>query len=29
MVPRTDLMDRRHAGWKGGMHDGPYYKQAY
>ncbi|QUN48246.1 site-specific integrase [Burkholderia contaminans] len=29
LVPRTDLMDRRHAGWKGGMHDGPYYKQAY
>ena len=22
-------MDRRHAGWKGGTHDGPYYKQAY
>ncbi|WP_257820675.1 gamma-mobile-trio recombinase GmtY [Burkholderia glumae] len=29
LAPRTDLMDRRHAGWKGGMHDGPYYKQAY
>ncbi|MGU5816489.1 gamma-mobile-trio recombinase GmtY [Aeromonas hydrophila] len=29
LVPRTDLMDRRHAGWKGGMHDGAYYKQAY
>jgi integrase len=29
LVPRTDLMDRRHAGWKGGTHDGPYYKQAY
>jgi hypothetical protein len=28
-VPRTELMDRRHAGWKGGMHDGAYYKQAY
>lgn len=28
-VPRTELMDRRHAGWKGGMHDAPYYKQAY
>lgn len=27
--PRTDLMNRRHAGWKGGLHDGPYYKQAY
>lgn len=22
-------MNRRHAGWKGGTHDGPYYKQAY
>lgn len=29
LVPRTDLMDRRHAGWKGGMHDAAYYKQAY
>jgi site-specific recombinase XerD len=29
LVPRTNLMDRRHAGWKGGMHDGSYYKQAY
>lgn len=29
LVPRTDMMDRRHAGWKGGMHDGAYYKQAY
>ncbi len=29
LVPRTDLMDRRHAGWKGGTHDGPYYKLAY
>jgi integrase len=29
LAPRTDLMDRRHAGWKGGTHDGPYYKQAY
>ncbi|WJN86582.1 MULTISPECIES: gamma-mobile-trio recombinase GmtY [Pseudomonas] len=29
LVPRTDLIDRRHAGWKGGMHDGAYYKQAY
>lgn len=27
--PRTDLMNSRHAGWKGGLHDGPYYKQAY
>jgi hypothetical protein len=29
LVPRTELMDRRHAGWKGGMHDAAYYKQAY
>lgn len=29
LAPRTDLMDRRHAGWKGGTHDGAYYKQAY
>lgn len=29
LVPRTARMDRRHAGWKGGTHDGPYYKQAY
>ncbi|WDF91956.1 gamma-mobile-trio recombinase GmtY [Aeromonas hydrophila] len=29
LVPRTDLMDRRHAGWKGGTLDGAYYKQAY
>lgn len=29
LVPRTQLLDRRHAGWKGGMHDGAYYKQAY
>lgn len=29
LAPRTELMDRRHAGWKGGTHDAPYYKQAY
>ncbi|MFP4893647.1 gamma-mobile-trio recombinase GmtY [Paraburkholderia sp. EG304] len=29
LVPRTDLMDRRHAGWKGGTHDAAYYKRAY
>ncbi|MCO7594679.1 MULTISPECIES: gamma-mobile-trio recombinase GmtY [Pseudomonas] len=29
LAPRTDLMDRRHAGWKGGIHDAAYYKQAY
>jgi len=29
LVSRTDLMDRRHAGWKGGTHDAAYYKRAY
>jgi len=29
LVPRTDVLDRRHAGWKGGTHDAAYYKQAY
>lgn len=29
LLPRTNLMDRRHAGWKGGMHEGSFYKQAY
>lgn len=29
LVPRTQLLDSRGAGWKGGMHDGRYYKQAY
>ncbi|CAI8867931.1 Site-specific integrase [Pseudomonas sp. IT-P258] len=29
LMPRTEVMDRRHAGWKGGMHDAAYYKQAY
>ena len=29
LAPRTKMMGSRHAGWKGGMHDGPYYKQAY
>ncbi|WP_321784865.1 gamma-mobile-trio recombinase GmtY [Paraburkholderia sp. J94] len=29
LAPRTDLMDGRHAGWKGGMLDAAYYKQAY
>lgn len=29
LVPRTALMGRRHAGWKGGIHDGPFYKHAY
>lgn len=26
---RTDVMGRHQAGWKGGTHDGPYYKRAY
>jgi integrase len=29
LAPRTDVMGSRHAGWKGGMHDAAYYKQAY
>ncbi len=29
LAPRTELMGSRGAGWKGGMHDGAYYKQAY
>ncbi len=29
LVPRTNLLDSRAAGWKGGTHDGAYYKQAY
>ena len=29
LAPRTEVMDRRHAGWKGRMHDAAYYKQAY
>jgi integrase len=30
LVPRNQLMDARHAGWKGGMHSpGGYYKRAY
>lgn len=29
LVPRTELMDSKGAGWKGGMHDAPYYKRAY
>ncbi|REE23157.1 phage integrase family protein [Paraburkholderia sp. BL27I4N3] len=27
--PRDDMLDIRHAGWKGGRYDGKYYKQAY
>jgi len=29
LVPRTALLDSRAAGWKGGTHDGPVYKEAY
>lgn len=29
LAPRANLMDRRQAGWKGGMLDAAYYKQAY
>lgn len=29
LSPRHELLDRRHAGWKGGTHDGTFYKQAY
>jgi hypothetical protein len=29
IVPRTALMGSLQAGWKGGTHDGPFYKQAY
>ncbi|WP_425219002.1 gamma-mobile-trio recombinase GmtY [Ralstonia solanacearum] len=29
LAPRTELMSRQQAGWKGGMHDAAYYKQAY
>lgn len=29
LVPRTQMQGSRHAGWKGGLHDGPYFKQAH
>ena len=29
LAPRTDMMGRHHAGWKGGTHDEAYYKRAY
>lgn len=29
LVPRTQMQGSRAAGWKGGMHDGAYYKQAH
>ena len=29
LLPRTKMMDHRHAGWKGGLHDAAYYKVAY
>lgn len=28
-VPRSARLDSLHAGWKGGSHDGKYYKEAY
>jgi Phage integrase family len=29
LAPRNHVLERRHAGWKGGTHDAAYYKQAY
>jgi hypothetical protein len=29
LIPRDKLMDSRRAGWKGGTHDGEFYKRAY
>lgn len=29
LVPRDQMLDTRRAGWKGGLHDGKYYKQAF
>jgi hypothetical protein len=29
LAPRTGLLGRHHAGWKGGMHDAAYYKEAH
>lgn len=29
LVPRTQCLDTKRAGWKGGMHDGRYYKEAH
>jgi hypothetical protein len=29
LVPRDQLLDSRHAGWKGGTHDAAYYKRAH
>ncbi|MBP4049670.1 site-specific integrase [Chromobacterium violaceum] len=29
LMPRDAMMNTHHAGWKGGLHDGKYYKQAY
>ncbi|HEX8588464.1 gamma-mobile-trio recombinase GmtY [Pseudomonas sp.] len=28
-APRNELLNSKGAGWKGGMHDAPYYKKAY
>ena len=29
LAPRTEMLGSQGAGWKGGTHDGPYYKQAH
>jgi hypothetical protein len=29
LLPRNDVLGSAHAGWKGGRHDGDYYKEAY
>jgi integrase len=29
LVPRDEMFDTHQAGWKGGLHDGKYYKEAY
>lgn len=29
LLPRDKMLDNKHAGWKGGLHDGKYFKQAH
>jgi hypothetical protein len=29
LLPRNQMLSNRSAGWKGGLHDGDYYKEAY
>lgn len=29
LLPRNSLLKSQHAGWKGGLHDGEYYKEAH